>query len=881
MSVKSLLERENALDTLATCLDAVRSSGATVLVTGEAGVGKTALVEELANRCRRCRAAARVLWGGCEPLVTPRPLGPLYDMAESAGGALAALLDSGAPPETLFPAVLRELRRGDRPTVAIFEDLHWADEATLDLLRYLGRRVPRAAGVLLVATLRDEALDARHPLRVLLGELARAGCRRLQVRPLSAAAVSTLAQQARKAADGLFAATGGNPFFVSEVLSSDGDALPETVRDAVLARAARLSEEARRALELVALVPGRAECWLLEAVGDPPDHATVECLGYGMLRAADGTLAFRHEIARRVIEESVPVPVRRALHRRILECLEARGPGVRAARLVHHADEAGDADTVLRLAPLAAREAAALGAHLEAASHWRRVLAYADRLMPRDEAECLDCLSYECYLTDRIEESVTARRRARRLWRQLGERELEGTAARWLSRLSWFQARSDEAERFGAESIEILERLPPGRALAMAYSNRAQLHMLAGELEETRRWGRRAVALARSLDDPEILCHALNNLGAAELFAGSAAGREALEESLRLARAGEFQEHVARAYTNLACGEARHRRYKDALRTLDLGIAYCEERDLDPWAWYMRAWMAQVHFETGAWGVASEGAAAVLEVPEVGRVVRIPALVIRGRVRVRRGDPGSVPLLDEALALARDSGEVQRLVPAVAARAEAAWWRGERGQVGSEVRTAWSLALERADPWGRGELTYWLWRAGELDAVPEGIAEPYRLLLNGEPHRAAALWERLGCPYEAAEALALADEEDSLRGALAAFERLGAGPAAAWVRRRLRGHGVRTVPMGARRSNSSAPSPLTPRQHEVLRLLADGLSNAEIGRRLQISPKTVDHHVSAILAALGARNRTEAAARARRADLLDSEAVHGGPYEER
>ena len=188
-----LLERDACLDELARVLqDAASGEGRVALVSGEAGIGKTALV---AWFTRERRGAVRVLWGACDALFTPRPLGPLHDMAMQTQGNLPALLNANANRTTIFSAVLSELQ--GCPTIAVFEDVHWADEATLDLLRFLGRRSARTSA-LLVMTYRDDELGLRHPLRSVLGDLAPlpTTCR-LLLQPLTEAAVRTLVGAAR------------------------------------------------------------------------------------------------------------------------------------------------------------------------------------------------------------------------------------------------------------------------------------------------------------------------------------------------------------------------------------------------------------------------------------------------------------------------------------------------------------------------------------------------------------------------------------------------------------------------------------------------------------------------------------------------------------
>ncbi len=817
-----LLEREQFLDDLVAILNgAAAGDGRVVLVSGEAGIGKTSLVESFAERRR---ATARVLWGACDALFTPRPLGPLHDIAHQTQGQLSALLEEEAPRSGIFFSLLDELQSQPKPAIVVIEDVHWADEATLDLLKFLGRRIHRTAAMLII-TYRDDEVGASHPLRFILGDLPHRAVNRLRLLPLSEAAVEELARRAGQRADRLYAVTGGNPFFVTEVLASPGQGVPVTIRDAVLARAARLSPTARAVLELVSIIPARAERWLLDEIISPAPAAIDECVSTGVLRLETETLAFRHELARIAVEDALPALRRQALHARVLEAIAGcNGAPVQVARLVHHAAQAGDAAAVLQFAPMAAKQAAALSAHREAATHYHTALRYADKLPAEERARLFEGRSYECFLTGQIVEAIEGRRAALEIWRQSDRRRELGDSLRWMSRLNWFSGRKDEADRYATEAVAALEDLPPGPELAMAYSNCSQLHMLACESGQAVFWGLRAIELAEKIGAVETLSHALTNIGSAQLLCGAEEGRAKLEESLRLALAHDLQEHVARAFTNLASFLIRGRNYQPGMRYLNEGIAYTTEHDLNSWRLHMTAWQARVHFEQGDWAGAAEEASWVLGHYRVSAITKAPALTSLGHLRVRRGDPGAATLLDEALALATQMKELQRHAPVAAARAEAAWWKGNPEQTLAEARLGFELASHKGDAWVTGELGFWMWRAGAFSESPKEMAKPYALQIAGDWRAAAEMWEQIGCPYEQAMALADGDESAQL-AALGIFEQLGANPAAESLRQKLRAAGVRGIPRGPRPSTRNNPAGLTGRHMEVLALLAQGLSN--------------------------------------------------------
>ena len=891
-----LLERDTYLDDLTGCLEAAAAGqGGSVLILGEAGIGKTSLLRQFVQQQK---IAKRVLWGGCEALFTPHPLAPLYDIARQIGGEFPAALAEASGRDVVFNLAIDELSRGPQPTILIIEDAHWADDATLDLIKFLGRRLHRL-GVLLIITYRDDEVNPRHALCSVVGDLPTSGVRRLQLRPLSPDAVAALADEidpvshqhdgARlQAIQRLYEVTGGNPFFVTEALAVPEGEVPPTVRDAVIARMARLISCARKVVNLASLVPGRIEPWLLEHCAPTYGNVLQDCLNVGMVALPDGALAFRHELARRAAEEQLSAPQQRTLHACILEGMleHAKGklphPDISLARVVHHADQAGDSDMVARFAPLAAERAAALRSHREAAEHYATALRHAGSLADERRAELFEALSYECYLTEQIPAAIGGRVAALELRRAAGEGLKEGDNLRWLSRLSWFNGSKQESDSYAKQAIACLNALPPGRELAMAYSNCAQLYMLADQAQLALEWGGKAIALASRLNETEILSHAFNNVGTARLHSDDPSGLADLELSLRLAQENGFEEHAARAYTNLASIAVRHYQLGRARRYLEDGIGYCVEHDLESWCRYMTAFRARMHMERGDWNAATDDAQSIIQHPRTTTISKIPSLVVLALVRARRGDPDVDRPLEEARKLALPTGEMQRIGIVTAARAEAAWLKGRGEEALDEVHEIYARASAQTDPWAKGELAAWLRRCGgALDAkqvAQAGLAEPFALQAMGEWRKAAAAWEKLGCPYEQALALSDGDDEQALRHALEICDRLGAASLAFVVRRKLRASGVRGIARGAQERTRANPQGLTKSELKVLAQLAQGRRNAEIARRLFVSEKTVGHHVSAILAKLEVRSRGEAAAAAGRLGLLpavDSEAENG------
>ncbi len=863
-----LVERNAELAALDEALAGVKDGarGRLALVRGEAGIGKTAL---LTHFCAGLGPGVRVLWAACDPLFTPRPLGPLLDVSRVTGGELQDHVERGAKPHDVAAALLRELE-APAPTVLVLEDVHWADEATLDVLRLVARR-SETVPALIVASYRDEELARSHPLRLMLGELPGNGSiTRLELAGFSPEAVAGLAEGSAVDPAELFQRTAGNPFFVTEALAAQTEQLPSTVRDAVLARASRLGPSPRAVLDAVAVVPQPTELWLLEALTEVPPGALDGCLSSGMLEAEANCVAFRHELARLAIEASLAPDVRLGLHRRALAALEkpVSGPPD-LARLTHHAEAAGDGESVLRFAPAAAEQASAVGAHREAQDHYGRALEFAAQIPPEARAELLERYADEGYLTDMREEAVEALDEALAIHRERGDLLRQGDLLRRRSQHLVCIGRA-EARDDARAAVETLEHAPPGPELARAYGSLSQISMLADEAEATVEWGLRAIELAERIGDTEALVHALNNVGTVELIAGNPAGREKLERSLALAKQEDLATDAGRAYINLTAAYSRRREWALADRYTEAGIEYCREHGLEAWQVSLVAGKAESELAQGRWEDAVATADAILSGPPVSPLgPRLMPRIVLALVRARRGEPGYRPLLDEALEIARSVGDLQAVAPVSAARAEVALLEGITETVAPETDVALALAIDLGEPTSVGELAVWRRRAGLEDEIPGEVPDPFASELAGEHERAADLWSDLGCPYDAALALAGAEDEAALRRSLDELQRLGAEPAAAIVARRLRERGARGLPRGPRPSTKENPAGLTARELEVLELVAEGFGNADIAERLFLSEKTVGHHVSSILRKLEVRTRGEASAEAQRLGITE------------
>jgi DNA-binding CsgD family transcriptional regulator/tetratricopeptide (TPR) repeat protein len=861
----TILERDDELAVLGRAArDAGDGSGSVVLVSGEAGIGKSSLVEAIRGVLP---AEGRLLVGYCDDLATPRVLGPFRDLIGSVGTPLTLALQRGDRAAVL-EAMRDELGWAMQPTVLAVEDVHWADEATLDVLQYLVRRAAQLP-LVLVLTYRDDELGTNHPLRQLLGLASRLErVRRLRLAPLTVAAVRRLSVDADIDAgidaDEVFAVTSGNPYFVAEVLAAgDAVAVPLTIADAVRARAAHLEPAALEIVERLAVVPSAVQQWLVEALVPAGPAALAPAEQLGLLTVTPSRVSFRHELTRRAVVDSMPAGRRMAANRSVLAALLGR-PGIEVSRVVHHAAQAGDRDVILQYGPVAAREASAAGAHREAAAHLRLVLDQHPVLDRPAEADLWEGFAIESYTIDAPAlDALAAQRRAVELRRGDDPCAL-GSSLRWLSRLYWWAGDPGQANAAADDAIEVLTTAGDDDLLAMALSNKAQLHALAGRDGEAIGVAERAIALGRHA--PAIRSHALNNLGLALSRLDDARATATFEESLRVALAAGEPEHACRAYINLIWHDMTQLRLDDAKRRVAEGVELAERSEFLSYSRYLQMASGAVSFATADWDDVVPATAYALD---SSPPVRCHALTLIGRTRLRRGEPGAMDSLREAWQIAARLREPFRVGPAAAALAEAGMLDGDDAAATAELLEAHELASQFGTTAVRAELLYWLGRAGRPVNEP-GLNHPYALLADGRWREAAEAWRAAGYRYEHAAALAESPDADDQLAALAILDSLGAEPLAGLVRARLKTLGVSRIPRGPLAGTRINPAGLTERQLTVVQLLVRGMTNTEIAAQLVLSVRTVDSHVAAALDKLGARSRKDAARRAAELGIVDA-----------
>ncbi|TMQ91640.1 LuxR family transcriptional regulator [Actinomadura soli] len=855
----AIIERDLELGVLAAAVRGLRAGsaagGSIVLVTGEAGIGKTSLVRAFQESHRD---GLRVLVGACDDLMAPCGLGPLREAACGTGGPLERALGGARPREEVFAAAAAEFG-GPDPAVLIVEDVHWADDGTLDVLRYLARRLV-VLRVVIVLTFRNEVLGAGHPLQELLGGLGGVAVRRVPLRPLSPAAVRTLAEGTGRDGAAVHELTGGNPFYVTEALAVPPEEIPETVSDAVLARLRRLGDACRSALEQLSVVPTYVGFALAEGLFGSRLDVLAEAEERGILLVRDEGLAFRHELARRAIAQSVPALRRREFNRAVVAVLrEQESPDL--DRLVHHAVEADDVAVILAFAPEAGRRAARAGSRRQAIVHYEAALRHAGELSLRERAALVDDYAWELYNTHRYPEAVIAGSEAVTLYEGLGDPVLLGEALVRLSRHIFMTGRTEEAEAAVVRAVGVLEDAESPSALAQAHANHGAFLALTERAEEAIELLRQTRQEATDAGRTDVVALCANYLGmaATEVY-GPDGGLRLLRGSLALAKGGGHHEYTARAYTNL--GELLYRfgRYDDLDLSLEEGLAFVDDHGFWSHAYNLEAHRCLLQMRRGDWKAAREGLRRLVEDAGDPGMLFLYSVPPYARLLARCGDEQAGSLLGEAWARARRHRSLLGLAYAGIAYVEWAWLAGVP-EAADQVR---NVLLPRTERQGaaplRAELLRYLARIDAGGTGFPGCPEPYASGLRGDWQRAAAAWRRIGDPYETALELAEAKQPGPVLEALDILRGLGATAAAGKVRARLRALGVTRLPRGPAVATRTHPAGLTERQADVLRLLAQGLTNAEIADRLVVSVRTVDHHVSAILGKLGVRSRREAAA---------------------
>ena len=837
--------------------DLESSGGSVVLVRGEAGIGKSTLVAEFAAEWDE---RAHVLTGGCDDLLIPQPLGPFWDMARVEPSLKTPLIDGDR--SGVLETTLDLLSRSLRPSIMVIEDTHWADEATLDAIKYLGRRILRTNGVLLL-TYRDGEVDHDHPLRGVIGDLPAEGVVRIQLDGLSLSAVTALLGDSNLNPDEVMTATNGNPFLVTEMASTVGGALPSSVEDSVMARVRKVSIGAQEMLKTLSVIPESIPKPDALGIQGVDEGRLTEGRQRGLLDLSEGQVGFRHDLIRRAIESTLSDSERLAKNRTVLSDLPAGLEGTHPCLLIHCAVEANDVDRLLDLAPRSARYAAAMGSHVQAVEDFRELKPHLDLLAPEDLGPMLDEWAREELLVDNGTGAMELAAAAVEHYRKLGDRSGESGALARAAHYAENGGMRDRAEELAREAVDVLGPNPGGPDLARALEANAYLQTMAGNVDIVPNLVDRTLAAIGPEGDPRIVIRSLNHRGIVANIANYPDGRASLDEAARRAAAASQWYEESRALFNQGWAAAEVRDLPTASDYVQRALASASRHELPILESYAEAMYARVLELEGDWTKAEDLATDVLDSMAISQMVALPIL---GIIAGRRGKAEARSMLTQAWEMAVQSGENQRIAPVAIALAEHAWIAGDADLPVSQLKEVMGAELDKGFQWSPGLMAFWLWKLGELSGTPEVIAEPYRLVIEGRSAEAAAIWEAKGVPYERALALMHGDHAEQLE-ALEIFEELGATAVAAKLRKSLRDDGV-AVPRGKSRKTREHAAGLTARQAEVLALLDEDLSNMEIADRLFLSLRTVQNHVAAIFMKLDVNSRDSAVDAARDLGIL-------------
>jgi DNA-binding CsgD family transcriptional regulator/tetratricopeptide (TPR) repeat protein len=856
---RHLVERTIQLETLQTAVGRHIGTGGVVVVAGEAGHGKTSLVSTFVERLDH---RYRPLVAACEPVGIPAAFSPLYDLFDDLPDELTRDIRDVAGRPAVYSGMYRLVRRD--PVVLVIEDLQWADEATLGLIRHLGRRIDATASTLVV-TYRPEEIHLTHPLRLVLASL-RSATIRIDLPPLSVAGVTEMTRGLELDPAEVHQATLGNPFFVEEITRHPDLRVPPSVESAVLANAAMLPAEALPILQMIALSPDGLDVESLTA-SSPTAAACLDlALQRRLLAISDIRISCRHDLIRESLIRSMPPILRLSLHRHLLEMLEARASGsVVTARMAYHAVGAANPDKAVAYSLQAARDAARLGAHRQASFHYANALNFATTIEIDDvDVVLLEAARERSAINDFSAAVDLARQRV-----ELANGVLEtGKARSWLA---FFMSRENDLEgcRYQAElAIKALRGTPVSEELALALAVVAWADLVQGRPETAIRHGTESIGLARSAGTPHVEVHAATTTGLAKAFFRDPTGVTEIERAVRMGLEAGLGEFTARAMNARAIVEQFRGRPAEAHESFDVLVDYAQTNQLDAWYIASVATRATLRVMLGRWEEADTDLETVLGQPTC-RQTEIETLITAARLAARRGDPGALAKIDAALESVENFNAHYENVLACALALEAAWlgiFAGDRAE--GRYRALLDSPAVANDLSARGLLGYWAIRL-DLDPPPGELPGPVGLESSGRPGDASRSWEERGYPVEAIVTGAMVPNAD-LDTAFSRLSELRAEGVKRGLRRELSRRGARQIPREKWTATRNNPAGLTPRQVEVLALLVSGMSNAAIADELYISEKTAGHHVSAILSKLNVPNRTHAAAMAATAEWIDS-----------
>lgn len=849
-----LVERQDQLDLLRDAFDRAREGlGSAILIAGEAGIGKTSLIRAFQTELGD---TARVLIGACEDLLASRPLGPFRDILRSAD-VEAPSLNEPEHRDSYLESMLDLMSRSLQPAVVVVEDAHWADDGSLDMIRYLGRRVEDMPA-LLVITYRTEAVAENRHLERTLGALASVRSVRMVLPGLSDEVVGRLVEAAGADPTKIVPLVAGNPFYLSEILAAPGSPLPATVREAVAARVLALPAETRDALELLAVVPYGASLQLIESIVGPPaillepaERARVVILENGLAR-------FRHELARLSMEQSLSETRKISLNRLVLDELTATE--VDPATLVHHAAAAHDTHAIVEYGPIAADRADFAEDHHGTVTLAAITLRNEDELPARVTARLHAHMAYAYYALNRFGDANTSAQTAVARWNECapGSREHANTLL-LSSRMRTMTGNPVAAREAIEEARAILLPMGTSRDLALSAAMLGNLNAIEARCAEALAWCGEAIDLADKVGADDVEALALIYRGLARVGLADLAGFDDFAKGVEIARRLDHGDFLSRGAGNAAAALIWLGRHPEALPYLDLAEEAARDHGLDYLLFHTAVQRSHVELFQGRWHSVEERLRDLAATEQDPAAVMILPLALLGRLLVRTGDPDGADMIDESWDMAVDTKQVYRMAVAGAAKIEKAWLEGNIDTVVSLSDVLLPLAESANLVYLRGEVLHYLMTSGIVVQTFPGCPEGFRAALEGDWEASVQAWGEAGNPYEQALAMCESPEVELAFDGLRKLDDLGAVAAAARFRKQMREKGITGIPRGPQRATREHPAPLTARQLEVLALVAAGMTSPEIAERLFISRRTVDNHIATVVARLGVSSRTQAA----------------------
>jgi DNA-binding CsgD family transcriptional regulator len=869
-----LFEREPLLAQMGERLRLVHAGqGQILLLSGEAGVGKSTLAHEFVLRQGK---TCDVLWGTCDSLFTLRPLGAFDEVFAALGLKHSALEQDQASSSLLFPTLLTKITsNGGRPHLLVIEDIQWADSLSLDLMRYIARRASRL-GLMFILTIRADALVHESVLRNFLADLPFHDTTRIQLLPLSRAAICQLAGPHAQWGEALFELSGGNPFYAKAVLEAsvtlgkmvDSSDVPQVVRDVVLGRLAKLSASARLSCEFLSVVSGVIAPSFLEAVCKSAEQiksinlcepaSIEECMRWGLLKTEESGVMFSHDIVRVTIEQSVPPLFSRQCHVIALRVHE-NAAIVSKEVLLFHARLAKSGHNLTHYIYEAALEASGSGAHRLATSHYETLLTQLDWLTPHQRARVFSgwafAWSFSQFPNRRCIEML---KKASAIFRDLGEVTTAGSVLLRQSTIHMLMGNPTDSTHCAQEAIDLLEPLANDSSLGLAYSQMAHCCMASSDLRGTETWADKALTCEKTLKSAAVRAHALINLGAAQHRVGEAGGQGRIERGLSLALKHGLVESALLAYLNLAEGMLLECRFESAIEVLKTGSAFATDTGL--LRNYFAGLETLVLLQQGKLEETENKALQLLKSDSgesVSPVLNWALSLAYGHACARRSDRlESETTLRQLYEQSLRLGLPRFFLPPGLALVEYYWMDGNLTESGSILQQCWRQKAAGDSPWQIGAMRVWAQRLGlELDG-PVAVTGPFALELQGAYERAADMWLSLGVPFEAAICL-LHGNTRNFPEAARILKTIGALATINTAKRIARARGMELSQRGPYRSARAHPQGLTAKETHVLEYLKEGFSNADIADQMKRSERTIEHHVAAILKKLRIRNRTD------------------------